>query len=268
MNDMVNIKRCLMVCYNRLAVIWARGAMVALAGFCGMVLAPSLSLAQYPGTAGDSNTAAFGASSSASSETASSSGGVRSNGSGVESASGSAASSGSSTGGPDIGDDYGGADGRDDYGAADGRDDYGGSTPSALSPKKAVRKRALIRQFRLEFAKILTIETDSKLPLRVLSADVYLDQFSKELDAGLDQQADVNSLGRDLGLLRNALNHRLDKVIASYDGEVPRRGFFSKTTSAGRLAPALRTEIQRLKFKHELLKFGEYSLQAMGYFVK
>ena len=100
----------------------------------------------------------------------------------------------------------------------------------------------------------------------MLSADVYLDQFLKELDDGLDQQADVNSLRRDLGLLRNALDNRLDEVIASYDGEAMRRGFFSKTNSIGGSAPALRNEIQKLKLKHELLKFSEYSLQAMGYY--
>ena len=99
-------------------------------------------------------------------------------------------------------------------GGTDERDGYVGNTNDAVLPKKAERKRALIRQFRLEFAKTLTIETANKLPLRALSADVYLDQFSKELDAGLNQQADVNSLGSDLGLLRNSLNHRLDKVIA------------------------------------------------------
>ena len=255
--DLVNTKRFFMVCCIKLPVIWARGAMVALAGLSGMVLVPSLSLAQYPGSAGDLNTGAFGASSSASSgssggsagSSAASSSGVNSDESGLGSANGSMSGSGSYTGG------------------ADGRDDAGIAT-AAFKPKKAVRKRALIRQFRLEFAKTLTIETSSKLPLRALYADVYLDQFSKELDAGLDQQADVNSLGSDLGLLRNALDHRLNKVIASYDGEAPRRGFFYKTTSAGGSAPALRTEIQKLKLKHELLKFGEYSLQAMGYYAE
>ena len=266
MDEMVNKKRRFVFCCNGLSLMWARGAMVALAGFGGMVLLPSLSLAQYPGSAGDLNTGAFGAPSSASSgsgsssatssasssadSSADSSGGTSSYGSASSSASGSMASSNSSAG------------------DADGGDGYEGSTAASLPPKKAVRKRALIRQFRLEFAKTLTIETANKLPLRALSADVYLDQFSKELDAGLEQQADVNSLGSDLGLLRKALDHRLDKVIASYDSDAPRRDFFYKTTSAGGSEPALRTEIQKLKLKHELLKFGEYSLQAMGYYAK
>ncbi len=241
-----------MVCCDWFPLNWARGAMVALAGFGGIVLLPSLSLAQYPGSAGDLSTGAFDASSSASSgsasSSASSSGGLGSEGSGLESASDSMASSVSSAG------------------SADDRDGYAGNITAALPPKKAVRKRALIRQFRLEFAKTQTIETANNLPLRALSADSYLDQFLKELDAGLDQQADVNSLGSDLGLLRNALDDRIDKVIASYDGDAPQRGFFSETTSAGGSAPALRTEIQKLRLKHELLKFGEYSLQAMGYY--
>ena len=234
--------------------MWVRGAVVALAGFGGLVLAPSLSLAQYPGSAGDLNTGAFGASSSAGSgssgSSSSSSGGVSDDGSSDGSASGSLASSGSSTGG------------------ADGGDGYRGITAAALPAKKAIRKRALIRQFRLEFAKILTIETAHKRPFRALSADVYLDQFSEELDTGLDQQADVNSLGRDLRMVRDAIDDRLDEVIASYGGAAQRQGFFSKTASAGASASALRTEIQKLKLKHELLAFGEYSLQAMGYYVQ
>ena len=205
-----------MVCSKSQLVKWVRETMVALAGFGVMVLIPSISLAQYPGNAGDLNSGAVGASPSASlgssSVSASSSGGVSSDGSSDGSASGSMAGSGSFAGG------------------SDENDGHGGRTATTLPPKKAVRKRALIRQFRLEFAKILTIETANKRPLRALSADVYLDQFSTELDTGLSQQADVTSLGRDLGLVRDALDDRLDEVIASYGGDVPRRGFFSKTS--------------------------------------
>ena len=234
--------------------MWVCGAIVALAGFSGMILMPSISLAQYPGSAGDLNTGAFGATSSAS--TGSSNSSTSSSGSGSSdvpsdgSASGLMAGSGSDTGGPD------------------GRDGYEDRTAAALPHKKSLRKRALIRQFRLEFAKTMTIDTASKRPLRALSADVFLDQFSKELDVGLKQQADVNSLSRDLGLLRDALDDSLDEVIDSYGGDVPWRGFFSKTALAGESASALRTEIQKLKLKHELLEFGEYSLQAMGYYAK
>ena len=243
-----------MVCYKNRPAMWMRGAMVALAGFGGTCLAPSISLAQYPGNAGDLNSGAVGASSSvssgSSSASASSSSGVSSDGSGDGSVSGSMAGSVSPAGG------------------SDESDGYGVRTVATLPPKKAVRKRALIRQFRLEFAKILTIEAANKRPLRALSADVYLDRFSKEIDIGLDQQADVNSLGRDLGLVRDVLDDRLDKVIASYGGGAKRRSLFSKIASPGGSAPALRTEIQKLKLKHELLAFGEYSLQAMGYYAK
>ena len=260
-----------MVCFKSRPVVWMRGAMVALAGFGGMVLVPSISLAQYPGSAGDLSSGALGASSSASSgsssASASSSSGESSDGSGDGSASGSMADSSSSAGGSDDNDGYGGRTAATAGGSND-NDGYEGGTAATLPPKKAVRKRALIRQFRLEFAKTLTIETANERPLRALSADVYLDRFSKELDTGLDQQADVNSLGRDLGLVRDALDDRLDAVIASYGGDAPRRSFFSKNASFGRSAPALRTEIQKLKLKHELLVFGEYSLQAMGYYAK
>ena len=242
-----------MVCFKSRPVMWMRGAMVALAGFSGMVLVPSISLAQYPGSAGDLSSGAVSASSSASSgsssASASSSSGVSIDRSSDGSASGLMADSAAG-------------------GSGDGNYGNGGRTAATLPPGKAERKRALIRQFRLEFAKILTIETANKRPLRALSADLYLDQFLKELDTGLDQQADVNSLGRDLGLVRDALDDRLDAVIASYGGDAPRRSFFSKNASFGGSAPALRTEIQKLKLKHELLVFGEYSLQAMGYYAK
>jgi len=241
--------------------MWVRGIMVAFAGFGGIAMAPSILLAQYPGSAGNLNDGTLGAASSASSGSSSGSAstsatrsdGVSGGGSGDGSASGgSATRSGSSANGN----------------SADGRAGYGDTTAAALPSKKAIRKRALIRQFRLEFAKTMTIETVNQRPLRALSADVYLDQFSEELDTGLDQQADVNSLGRDLALVRDALDDRLDVVIASYGGDAPRRGFFAKNTLAGEVAPALRTEVQKLKLKHELLEFGEYSLQAMGYYAK
>ena len=70
------------------------------------------------------------------------------------------------------------------------------------------------------------------------------------------------------GCHRDALDDRLDEVISSYGGDAPQRAFFFKTASSGRSAPALRTEIQKLKLKHELLALGEYSLQAMGYYAK
>ena len=235
---------------ERRPVIWVSAFLVAVAGFGGMVSLPSISLAQYPGSAGELNTGAFGASSSATSASASSSSGVAgdgfSDGPAKELMAGSASSSEGSK----------------------GRNGYGLGIAASSMPKKSLRKRALIRQLRVEFAKILTIETVNQRPLRALSADVYLDQFAKELDTGLEQQGDVNSLGQDLGLVRNVLNDRLDEVISSYSGDIPRRGFLFKTVSAGGSARALRTEVQKLKLKHELLVFGEYSLQAMGYYAK
>ncbi len=247
-----------MVCSKNRPVMWVRGAIVVLAGFVGMFLLPSISLAQYPGSAGDLNSGVVGgqssASSGSSSASASSSSDVSSDGFSDESSHGSARSS---MAGSDSS-----ASGSDESG------DYEGRTAATLPLKKVVRKRALIRQFRLEFAKILTIETANKRPLRALSADFYLDQFSKELDTGLTEHVDVNSLIHDLELVRDALDDRLDEVMASYGGDSLQHGVFSKATSSGRSVPALRTEIQNLKLKHELLAFGEYSLQAMGYYAK
>ena len=244
-----------MICCERRPALWACGVAVALAGFSGMVLLPSTSFAQYPGSAGDLSAGASGASSSASSSGSSSSAatspsGVSSDASGHGSSGGSMAGSGFAGGG------------------SDGNDGGGSKTAKALLPKKSVRKRALIRQFRFEFSKTVTSEAGNNRPLRALSADVYLEQFSEELDAGLDQQADINSLGRDLGLVRDALDDRLDEVIDSFGGEATRRGFFLTTASAGESVSALRNKIQKLKLKHELLVFGEYSLQAMGYYAK
>ena len=237
--------------------MWVYGAIVALVGFSGMILMPSISLAQYPGSAGDLNNGGFSASSSASSGSSGvssgSSGGVSSHGS-------SDSASGSSTTGSGS---YAGGNGPDGY------DGFASRVVTALPPKKPLRKRSLIRQFRLEFAKTLIIETAYQRPLKALSADRYLDQFSQELDAGLDRQADLKSLGRDLALVSDAIDDRLDVVIASYNGgSIKRRGLFVTSAPVDRSVPALRAEIGRLALKHELLVFGEYSLQAMGYYAK
>ena len=237
-------------------VIWVRAVLMAIAGFGFVVLGPSISFAQYPGSAGDLNDVAFGASSAASST--SSSGSSSSPGSVNLDETANSSAKGSMTGS----NSYAGGDGSDgDFGDED-------RTVTGVPPRKEVRKRSLIRQFRLEFAKTLTVETVNNRPLHALSADLYLDQFSKELEAGLDQQADLDSLGRDLSLVRDVLDDRLDKLIIGYDGNAPRQNFFSGKASAGRSVQVLRTEVQKLKLKHELLEFGELSLQAMGYYVE
>ena len=229
---------------------------MAVAGIGYVVFGPSLSLAQYPGSAGNLNDGAFGGSSSASSdlssEASSTSGTADSDATSNSSASDSMTNSSSYASGDD----------------SDGDDGYGSRTVTTLPPRRDVRKRSLIRQFRLEFAKTLTVETANKQLFRASSADVYLDQFSKELDDGLDQQADLDSLGLDLGLVRNALDDRLDEVIASYAGDAPQRNFSSKTALLGRSSLVLRNEVKKLKLKGELLEFGELSLQAMGYYAK
>ena len=249
-----------MICSKRRPVNWVRGAALALVGYCCVILVSSASQAQYPGSAGDLSGSAHGASSSASY----SSGNGSSSSSTNSSANSSEGQSSDSSAG-DFTTEFGSFDGGN---GPDGHEGHGNTTIAALPANRALRKRALIRQFRLEFAKTLIIETDTKRPLHALYANVYLDQFSKEINAGLDQRANLKSLSRDLGLMRDALNDRIDKVIASYGGDAPRHSFFSKNGSEGETATALRTEVQKLKFKHELLAFGEYSLQAMGYFTK
>ena len=238
-----------------------RGLILAVAGFGGVVIWPSLSSAQYPGSAGDLNVGTFSGSSSASS------------GSATSSASGSANSSASTTDADsssgfaiDTGLGPGPSAGGE---SSDDRDRHAPPVATWLQGQDATRKRALIRQFRLEFAKTLTIETAYQRPLKALSADRYLDQFSQELDAGLDRQADLKSLGRDLALVRDAIDDRLDVVIASQKrGSKKWRGLFVASAPVDRSVPALRAEIGRLALKHELLAFGEYSLQAMGYYAK
>jgi hypothetical protein len=238
-------------------VIWLRGIVLAVTGLGYVVFGSSASFAQYPGSAGNLNEGTLGglssASSASSSGAASTSGSVNSDQTSNSPVSGSMTSS----------DTYAKGD------STEGDDDYVDRTITASSSRKDVRKRSLIRQFRLEFAKTLTVETANKRIFRAMSAEVYLDQFSKELDAGLNQQADLDSLGRDLGLVRDALDDRLDEVLDSYGiGAAPRRDFFSQTVTTGRSAQVLQTEVKKLKLKHELLEFGEFSLQAMGYYAK
>ena len=254
-----------MVCSKARPIFWMRGLILAVAGFGGVVIWPSLSSAQYPGSAGDLNVGAFSGSSSGSS--GSSSGSATSSASGSSSGSASANDAGSSSGfASDTGPRSGPSDGGE---SLDGRDLHAAPAATRLQGQYATRKRALIRQFRLEFAKTLTIETAYQRPLKALSADRYLDQFSQELDAGLDRQADLKSLGRDLALVRDAIDDRLDVVIASQKrGSKKWRGLFVASAPVDRSVPALRAEIGRLALKHELLAFGEYSLQAMGYYAK
>ena len=253
-----------MVCSKARPIFWMRGLILAVAGFGGVVIWPSLSSAQYPGSAGDLNVGTFSGSSSASSGSSS---GSASSASGSASSSASATDAGSSSGfASDTGLGSGPSAGGE---SSDGRDRHAAPAATRLQGQDATRKRALIRQFRLEFAKTLTIETAYQRPLKALSADRYLDQFSQELDAGLDRQADLKSLGRDLALVRDAIDDRLDVVIASYNGgSIKRRGLFATSAPVDRSVPALRAEIGRLALKHELLAFGEYSLQAMGYYAK
>ena len=244
---------CFMVCSKARLIIWMRSLMLVAAGFGGLIIVPSLSSAQYPGSAGELNVGAFSGASSASNGSTSSSASTSGDGASTQSASDSSIGYG-----PSVGAD-----------AEDGQDHAETPTAIALQARKATRKRALIRQFRLEFAQTLIIETASKRPLKAVFADQYLNQFSQELDVGLDRQADLNSLGQDLAVVRDAIDGRLDVVIATFSsGNTNRRRLFMKARPTANSVPALRAEISELALKHELLEFSENSLQAMGYFVK
>jgi hypothetical protein len=221
------------------------------------------SFAQYPGSAGDFSDSGLSASSSSSSAATDSSG----SGSG-DSVSGSSGDSSASNSGDSSGSgDQAGTATASDRGGDDSS--YMPQTDGQMRAGTAQRKRALIRQFRLEFAKTVNIDTASQQRFQPLQADRYLDQFADEIADGLERPADLKSMGQDLAVMRDAIDDRLDRVITSYTGEKqPRRGLFAHSRPVAGQTPALLGEMQQLALKHELLQFAEYSLQAMGYYAK
>ena len=221
------------------------------------------SFAQYPGSAGDFSDSGLSASSSSSSAATDSSG----SGSG-DSVSGSSGDSSASNSGNSSGSgDQAGTATTSDRGGDDSS--YMPQTDGQMRAGTAQRKRALIRQFRLEFAKTVNIDTASQQRFQPLTADRYLDQFADEIADGLERPADLKSMGQDLAVMRDAIDDRLDRVITSYTGEKqPRRGLFAHSRPVAGQTPALLGEMQQLALKHELLQFAEYSLQAMGYYAK
>lgn len=251
-----------MACCEVTALSRMRGLILVIAGFGGLAILPSPSIAQYPGSAGDLNAGAF--SGSTSTDSGQNSGLTNSSSANETHQAPNAAPSASSV------NDSGAGYGASAIGNASGDPDiYREQNFNTLQASKATRKRALIRQFRLEFAKTLTIETVNQRPLWVLSADRYLDQFSQELDAGLDRKADLKSLGQDLAVVRDALDGRLEVVISSYNGgQIKQEALFARKSPANSSVAALRAEINQLVLKHELLEFGEYSLRAMGYYAE
>ena len=213
------------------------------------------SFAQYPGSAGDFSDSGLSASSSSSSAATDSSG----SGSGDSVSGSSGDSSGSG--------DQAGTATASDRGGDDSS--YMPQTDGQMRAGTAQRKRALIRQFRLEFAKTVNIDTASQQRFQPLQADRYLDQFADEIADGLERPADLKSMGQDLAVMRDAIDDRLDRVITSYTGEKqPRRGLFAQSRPVAGRTPALLGEMQQLALKHELLQFAEHSLQAMGYYAK
>jgi hypothetical protein len=243
-----------MVYLKCLSHIWRRCIVAVLVVISAAGLSQA-SLAQYPGSAGGLSESGLGASSSSSSATT---------------ASASSASSDSVSG--SSGDSSGASDQAGTATASDGGGDgssYMPQTDGQMRAGTAQRKRALIRQFRLEFAKTVNIDNASQQRFQPLQADRYLDQFADEIASGLERPADLKILALDLAVMRDAIDDRLDRVITSYTGEKPpRRELFTRSRPVTGQTPALLGEMQQLARKHELLQFAEYSLQAMGYYVK
>lgn len=247
-----------MVYLKCLSHIWRRCVVAVFVVISAAGLSQA-SFAQYPGSAGDFSDSGLSASSSSSSAATDSAG---------------SASSGSVSG--SSGSSSGDSSGSGDQAATATASDRGGDgssympqTDGQMRAGTAQRKRALIRQFRLEFAKTVNIDTASQQRFQPLQADRYLDQFADEIADGLERPADLKSMGQDLAVMRDAIDDRLDRVITSYTGEKqPRSGLFAQSRPVAGQTPALLGEMQQLALKHELLQFAEYSLQAMGYYVK
>ena len=247
-----------MVYLKCLSHIWRRCVVAVFVVISAAGLSQA-SFAQYPGSAGDFSDSGLSASSSSSSAATDSSG--SGSGDSVSGSSGDSSGSGDQAG-TATASDRGGDD------SSDGSS-YMPQTDGQMRAGTAQRKRALIRQFRLEFAKTVNIDTASQQRFQPLQADRYLDQFADEIADGLERPADLKSLGQDLAVMRDAIDDRLDRVITSYTGEKqPRRGLFAHSRPVAGQTPALLGEMQQLVLKHELLQFAEYSLQAMGYYVK
>ena len=248
-----------MVYLKCLSYIWRRCVVAVFVVISAAGLSQA-SLAQYPGSAGDFSESGLSASSSSSSAATASAGSASS-----DSVSGS--SGGSSSGDSSGASDQAGAATASDRGGDDSS--YMPQTDGQMRAGTAQRKRALIRQFRLEFAKTVNIDTASQQRFQPLQADRYLDQFADEIADGLERPADLKILALDLAVMRDAIDDRLDRVITSYTGEKPpRRGLFTRSRPVAGETPALFGEMKQLALKHELLQFAEYSLQAMGYYVK
>ena len=251
-----------MVYLKCLSHIWRRCVVAVFVVISAAGLSQA-SFAQYPGSAGDFSDSGLSASSSSSSAATDSSGSGSGDSVGGSSGDSSASNSGNSSG---SGDQAGTATASDR-----GGDDssYMPQTDGQMRAGTAQRKRALIRQFRLEFAKTVKIDTASQQRFQPLQADRYLDQFADEIADGLERPADLKSMGQDLAVMRDAIDDRLDRVITSYTGEKqPRRGLFAQSRPVAGRTPALLGEMQQLALKHELLQFAEHSLQAMGYYAK
>ena len=248
-----------MVYLKCLSHIWLRCVFAVFLVISGAAALSQASFAQYPGSAGVANDSGLSASSSSGSAADNSAG------------SGSSGSVSSSFGGSfgvssEASDQTGAATA---FGSGDHEPSYMPPADWQMRSGTTQRKRALIKQFRLEFSKTVIIDTASQRRFQPLTADRYLNQFADEIAGGLERPADLKSLGQDLAVMRDAIDDRLDRVITSHTGEKPpRRALFAQSRPVEGQTSALLGEMRQLALKHELLQFSEYSLQAMGYYAK
>jgi hypothetical protein len=169
-----------MVYLKCLSHIWRRCVVAVFVVISAAGLSQA-SFAQYPGSAGDFSDSGLSASSSSSSAATDSSG----SGSG-DSVSGSSGNSASNSGDSSGSGDQAGTATASDRGGDDSS--YMPQTDGQMRAGTAQRKRALIRQFRLEFAKTVNIDTTSQQRFQPLTADRYLDQLPMRLPTGWSGQ--------------------------------------------------------------------------------
>ena len=84
---------------------------------------------------------------------------------------------------------------------------------------RSQRQRALIRKFRLEFAKTIVIDASTKRPAEALTTAFYLNKFDRELARGLYETGDLKVIGQDLAVINDVINSRLDIVISEVFNE-------------------------------------------------
>ncbi len=142
-----------------------------------------------------------------------------------------------------------------------------------LGMRDTIRKRALVKKLRFEFSERIAleriiIEQATQFSFSAHMVEHYLNEFSKELDAGLSRPDDLKSLGEDLVLLRETVDVSIDTLLATYKGYAAyEKTLSNRRPTASQTVTNIRNDLNQLAFKNELFTFGNNSLQAMGYFI-